>query len=127
MMSFVPGVFVVISAQAWYLPTASCQAAETLRTGCGTGLLQEGQEIYLIDGRGTISTFTVTQILRYQALESGNTSTRFLDLQSRTSITSAGLFTKIYSRLGQVVFQTCIQAGDNPSWGRLFVIATPSD
>jgi hypothetical protein len=100
--------------------------AHNYLAGEAFGLLQEGQEIHLIDGSGTISTFTITQILRYQALESG-TATRFLDLQSRTSITSASLFTKIYSRPGQVVFQTCIQAGDDPSWGRLFVIATPSD
>jgi hypothetical protein len=100
--------------------------AHNYLAGEAFALLQEGQEIHLIDGSGTISTFTVTQIIRYQALETG-TATRFLDLQSRTSITSAGLFAKIYSRPGQVVFQTCMQAGGDPTWGRLFVIATPSD
>lgn len=91
------------------------------------GLLQEGQEIELIDGSGRISTFTVTEILRYQALDSDDTSTRFLDLKSQASFTSADLFNRVYSRPGQVVFQTCIKKDGDPSWGRLFVIASPSD
>lgn len=91
------------------------------------GLLQEGQEIELIDGSGRVSTFTVTEILRYQALDSDDTSTRLLDLKSQASITSADLFNRVYSRPGQVVFQTCIKKDGDPSWGRLFVIASPSD
>ena len=91
------------------------------------GLLQEGQEIELIDGSGRVSTFTVTEILRYQALDTDDTSTRLLDLKSQASITSADLFNRVYSRPGQVVFQTCIKKDGDPSWGRLFVIASPSD
>ena len=90
-------------------------------------LLQEGQEIKLIDGSGAISTFIVTEILRYQAMDSGNTATRFMDLESNTSVLSSDLFNRVYNRPGQVIFQTCIQANGDPSWGRLFVIATPSD
>ncbi len=90
-------------------------------------LLEEGQEIDLIDGRGIVSTFIVTQTLRYRALESDSTATRFLDLQSGNTIASADLFRKVYSQPGQVVFQTCIQANGNASWGRLFVIATPKN
>ncbi len=89
--------------------------------------LQEGQEIDLVDGSGTVSTFTVTEILRYQALESDSTSTRFLDTQSGRAITSADLFRKIYSQPGRVIFQTCIQSQGNASWGRLFVMAVPAD
>jgi hypothetical protein len=88
-------------------------------------LLQEGQEIDLIDGSGIVSTFTVMEILRFQALESDSTATRFLDPKTGTTIASADLFSRIYSQPGQVVFQTCIQANGNPSWGRLFVVAAP--
>jgi hypothetical protein len=90
-------------------------------------LIQEGQEIHLIDGKGVVSTFTVTEILRYQALESDSTATRFLNPGSGKTITSADLFRRVYSQPGKVVFQTCIQTNGNASWGRLFVIATPVD
>ena len=101
--------------------------AHNYLAGATFGLLQEGQEIELVDGSGRISTFGVTKILRYQALDSDNTATRFLDLENRTSITSTDLFNKVYSRPGQVIFQTCIKKDGDPSWGRLFVIASPVD
>lgn len=101
--------------------------AHNYLAGEAFGLLQVGQKIQLVDGRGTVSTYIVKEILHFQAIESGSTVTRFLDLESRTLSTSADLFSKVYSRPGQVVFQTCIQAGSDPSWGRLFVIATPSN
>jgi hypothetical protein len=101
--------------------------AHNYLAGATFGLLQEGQEIKLIDGSGKISTLTVTEILRYQALDSDNTATRLLDLESQKSITSADLFNKVYSRPGQVIFQTCIKKDGDPSWGRLFVIASPSN
>ena len=91
------------------------------------GLLQEGQEIMLIDGSGRVSTFTVAEILRYRAMTSDDTATRLLDLESQASITSADLFNRVYSRPGWVVFQTCIKKDGDPSWGRLFIIASPSD
>jgi hypothetical protein len=101
--------------------------AHNYLAGAAFGLLQEGQEIDLIDGSGRKSTFTVTEILRYQALDSDNTATRLLDLENQTSITSAELFNKVYSQPGQVIFQTCIKKDGDPSWGRLFVVASPSD
>lgn len=90
-------------------------------------LLRKGQDIQLIHGDGTISNFTVTEILRYQALDSDSTTSRFLDPNTNTSITSTELFTRVYIRSGKVILQTCIQADGDPSWGRLFVIAAPSN
>ena len=90
-------------------------------------MLQPGQEIDLIDGRGNISTFTVTEILRYQALEPNSNVSTFIDLKDLNSISADNLFIKIYGRPGRLVLQTCIQAENNPSWGRLFVIAQPAD
>jgi hypothetical protein len=101
--------------------------AHNYLAGEAFGQLRKGQEVYLVDGNGAISTFIITEILRYQPMESSSTATRFLELESHGIITSSDLFTKIYSRPGQVIFQTCIQAGGDPSWGRLFVIAIPSD
>jgi len=88
-------------------------------------LLQEGQQFHLIHGDGRISTFIVTEVLQYQALDPTSISSAFMDLGGQGSLTYSDLFTKIYNRPGQVVFQTCINSGDDPAWGRLFIIAEP--
>ena len=95
--------------------------AHNFLAGEAFALLEEGREIYLIHGDGEISTFIVTEILQYQTLDSNT----FVDLGTHKSITASSLFTRVYNRPGQVVFQTCIQSGDDPNWGRLFVIAEP--
>ena len=97
--------------------------AHNYLAGKAFGLLQPGQEIELIDGSGKISTFIVTDILRYQAVEPRNSLSTFIDLKNFTSISTADLFVKIYSQPGTLILQTCIQAENDPSWGRLFVIA----
>jgi hypothetical protein len=89
-------------------------------------LLREGQEIQLVFGDGRIDTYVISEFLRYQALAPESTSSAFLDLESRGILTYSELFAKAYNRPGQVIFQTCIQTGQDLSWGRLFVIAQPS-
>lgn len=89
-------------------------------------LLHKGQEFYLIYGDGKISTLVVSEILQYRALEPVNPSSSFIDLANQQILTTSELFTKIYARPGQVILQTCINADNNPTWGRLFVIAVPS-
>jgi hypothetical protein len=93
--------------------------------GASFSQLEAEQKIYLIYGDGQIATFVVTKILRYQALEPNSTSSKFIDLDTSDSLKASEVFSKVYNRQGQVVFQTCISAGDEPSWGRLFVIAEP--
>ncbi len=88
-------------------------------------LLEEGQEIDLVQGDGSINRFIVTDILEYQAVKSGKTSGLFIDLKTHTSIGASSLFHQVYNRPGQVVFQTCIKAVGDLEWGRLFVIAQP--
>jgi len=90
-------------------------------------LLKQGQKINLVDGSGTVTTFIVMETLRYEALEPNSTTSRFLDLESGTTLTSSALFLRVYNQPGRVVFQTCIQANGIASWGRLFVIAAPVD
>jgi hypothetical protein len=93
--------------------------------GASFSQLETDQKIYLIYGDGQIATFVVTKILHYQALEPNSPSSKFIDLDTHDSLKASEVFSKVYSRQGQVVFQTCISAGDEPSWGRLFVIAEP--
>jgi len=88
-------------------------------------LLKENQKFYLIYGDGQISAFVVTEILRYQALNPTSLSSEFIDLANNDSLTASELFSKVYERPSQVILQTCIAAGNNSSWGRLFVIAKP--
>ena len=97
--------------------------AHNYLAGKAFGLVQPGQEIKLIDGSGKISTFIVTSILRYQAVEPWSNLSTFIDLKDLTTISAADLFVKIYNRPGALILQTCIQAENDPSWGRLFVIA----
>jgi hypothetical protein len=40
-------------------------------------------------------------------------------------LSSTDLFNQMYTGGNKVVFQTCIYANGNWSWGRLFVTATP--
>jgi hypothetical protein len=94
--------------------------------GGSFALLQKGQKFYLIYGDGQISAFLVSEILQYQALEPSSPSSSFVDISNHKILTSSELFTKIYARPGQVILQTCINADNNPNWGRLFVIAEPS-
>ena len=88
--------------------------------------LQPGQEIQLVYGDGRVATFIVSEILHYQALEPDSTSSSFINLDTGESQSYASLFSRIYHRPGQVVFQTCISAGEDIAWGRLFVIAEPA-
>jgi hypothetical protein len=87
--------------------------------------LSENQTFHLIYGDGSVSTFMVTDILRYQALEPNSVSSTFKDLDNSESLTSSELFLKVYNRPGMVIFQTCISANGNSAWGRLFIIAEP--
>jgi len=87
--------------------------------------LRSGQEIYLVYGDGHLSVVKVTEILRYRALEPQNIASDFVSLDDGDLLTATKLFSKVYDKPGQVTFQTCIAAAGNPSWGRLFIIATP--
>ncbi len=100
--------------------------AHNYLAGKSFSLLQPGQEIHLVYGDGRIATFIVSEILHYQALEPDSTSSSFIDLDTRESQSYASLFSRIYNRPGQVVFQTCISAGEDIAWGRLFIIAEPA-
>lgn len=88
--------------------------------------ISSGQRITLTYRDQTIKSFVVTQIQQYQALTPNSTSSNFIDLNSGNLLTASQLFRKIYKeQTGNLVLQTCIYADQNPSWGRLFIIAEP--
>ena len=86
-----------------------------------------GQEVDVIYGDGAIRRYTISIIRRFQALSPTSPASNFVDLDKSidTQISNAELFQQIYAQGNRVVFQTCINAKGNVSWGRLFVIATP--
>ena len=85
-----------------------------------------GQDVRLVYGDVKIEYFTVTMLLRYQALQPASPYSSFRNLKNKDEILSAEqMFQRIYRGDHHVTFQTCIAANGNPSWGRLFVVAVP--
>lgn len=100
--------------------------AHNYLAGQSFALLKPGQEFYLIYGDGQVAGYAVSEVLQYRALESDSTSSDFVDLKDGSTLTHKELFMKVYDRPGQVILQTCISMNDDPSGGRLFIIAEPS-
>jgi hypothetical protein len=84
-----------------------------------------GQLVYLVYGDGHVATFIVSEVQQYQALQPESPYSEFVDLKSGRSMSSTDVFNRAYGEAGTVVFQTCIASGNEPSWGRLFIIARP--
>ena len=84
-----------------------------------------GQKVLLIYGDGREEGFVVTQILRFQALQPESVTSTFRNLDKDEVLTAGDMFNRAYAGKRHLVFQTCIDAGGNASWGRLFVLAVP--
>lgn len=87
--------------------------------------LVTGQEVRLVYGDGRVEYFVVKDILRFQALEPENVSSSFRNLDRQETLSAGQVFQRAYVGERHLVFQTCIQANGNASWGRLFVVAEP--
>lgn len=87
--------------------------------------MRQGQKLHLIYGDGHISTFRVSEILVYQALQPESADSPFMGMDSGTVLTSSELFMNVYNRPGTVVLQTCLEMNDHLTWGRLFIVAEP--
>lgn len=85
--------------------------------------LKTGQQVSIVYGNGTVRHYTITQILRYQAVDPANYASDFIDPVSGEKLSVAEMFAKVYLGSDHVTFQTCITQNGNESWGRLFVIA----
>jgi hypothetical protein len=99
--------------------------AHNYLAGANFTQLAMGQEVNLIYGDGHVESFTITDILRYQALDPYSPTSEFRDLNGQVTITASELFRQVYRGDRHVTFQTCIEANGNSSWGRLFIIAEP--
>lgn len=90
--------------------------------------IQPGDEIVLIFGNGSQAAYRVSQMQRYQALSPNSPYSNFIDLSdaNQNQISATELFHRTFGAgEGNLVLQTCIWQGNEPSWGRLFIIAEP--
>jgi hypothetical protein len=143
---YVPGLMAVPvvqqpSGQAGYVSTTAetlTQFAAANKYGT-TGLLahnylagayfsslSRGSVITLVYGDGSVRYYGVTAVLEYQALSPNSPYSQFVNLaQPGIALSSTDLFHQTYGLGNVLVLQTCIANGNEPSWGRLFVIAEP--
>lgn len=87
--------------------------------------LSNGQQVKLVYGDGRVEYFVVSRILRFQAADPNSISSSFRNLDRNEVLSSGELFSRAYAGERHLVFQTCIEADGNASWGRLFIIALP--
>ena len=88
--------------------------------------LYGGAPITVVYGDGHTSNYRVSQVRKFQALSPESPYSDFIDLATGGTLSATDLFYQTYGVSGQVVLQTCISSNGNSSWGRLFIIATPS-
>lgn len=87
--------------------------------------LSVGQEVRLVYGDGKIELFVIKETLEVQALQPDSVTSSFRNLDQDQVLTAGEMFNRAYTGEHHLVFQTCIKANGNPSWGRLFVFAIP--
>ena len=86
-----------------------------------------GQEVQLVYGDGSVEYFEIRQILHFQAMEPESVSSSFRNLDRNEVLSAGEMFNRAYVGGQRLVFQTCIEAEGNVSWGRLFAIAMPRE
>jgi hypothetical protein len=67
--------------------------------------------------------YKVKEIHRYQTMQPRNMRSPQKSLEDGNTYSSEAVTDKIYKNRKGIVFQTCIEKGSNPAWGRMFVIA----
>jgi hypothetical protein len=101
--------------------------AHNTLSGRSFSRLAVGQEVRLVYGDGRAEYFVITKILQFQALEPESVNSSFRNLDRNEVLSAGEMFNRAYVGERRVVFQTCIAAEGNPSWGRLFVVAVPKE
>ncbi len=87
--------------------------------------LTSGDQVDVIYGDGTVKEYRVDAIRRFQALSPKSSASEFVDLESGEKLSAINLFNRMYGGQHHLTLQTCIQQGDEDSWGRIFIIAQP--
>lgn len=89
--------------------------------------IKQGDLIVLVYGDGRLESFVVVSIQRYQALDPLSPYSEFKNLETQITSTAEELFNNVYRGEYHLTLQTCIDNNGNSSWGRLFIVATPTE
>ncbi|HEX2980304.1 MAG TPA: hypothetical protein VHO48_08575 [Anaerolineaceae bacterium] len=91
--------------------------------------LMKSQVVIIVYGNGARSYYKVSEVQQYQALSPTSPQSDFIDLSDpeQRKMSAGELFSRVYTLTNRVIFQTCILRNGDPSWGRMFVIATPME
>ena len=89
--------------------------------------LKIGEKVEYIKENGIIESYTINRIEKYQALAPKDIKSQFINLETNDKLSYNQLFNKMFTKKNTMVFMTCIQKGNQDSWGRLFVIAEKSE
>lgn len=85
------------------------------------------QYAILVYGDGRLEYYTINEVQKYQALSPTSTYSDFINLDnSNDRLSASDLFNRVYGSGGRLVLQTCIAGNGDPSWGRMFIVATPA-
>jgi hypothetical protein len=97
--------------------------AHNFLAGAQFTAIKVDQEIILVFGDGSLKNYVVSEIKAFQALSPNNPYSNFISATNDKTMSSEDVFNQVYAKGNQLVFQTCIQKGNEDSWGRLFIIA----
>lgn len=99
--------------------------AHNYAAGASFYTLNNGDEVLITYNNGTTKRFIVSNVLRFQASDPNDFSQPFFSSNGK-ELTAKQVFSQAY-KTNWVTFQTCIQNGGSPTWGLLFVQATPKN
>jgi hypothetical protein len=89
--------------------------------------IKKEQYAIIIYGDGRLEYFLIDDIQQYQALSPNSTYSDFINMDDTSERLSASqLFSRVYGAGNRLVFQTCIAANGDASWGRIFIIGKPA-
>jgi hypothetical protein len=80
-----------------------------------------GDVVHVIFGDGAVVQYAVVEMREYAVVDAH----QLRDVETGEVLGVENVFYEMYGGDVRAVLQTCIRRGDNPDWGRLFVIARP--
>ena len=99
-----------------------------LNSGKLLSKITPNQEVFIVYGDGKVARYRVSTVQYFQALSPHDVRSDFRDLNGPGSevISYDQLFNEVYTKSRRLVFQTCLEANGDLSWGRIFISADPA-
>ncbi len=95
------------------------------QTGSSFSQMQQGQDVVIINGDGSLLTYQVAATLEFQVVTPGDPNSDLIELQYDIRMPAEVVFGGIYNGTDRVVFQTNIVRNGIINWGRMYVVAFP--